>query len=64
MKLHVEGMTCGHCERAVREAIEASGGTARVDLSAGTVDVDGVEPAEARRAIEQAGYAVVDTDTP
>lgn len=61
MRLNVEGMTCAHCERAVRQAVEALGGTARVDLASGTVEVDGIEDAGAvRRAIENEGYAVVE----
>lgn len=61
MRLNVEGMTCAHCERSVRQAVEALGGTARVDLASGTVEVEGVEDAGAvRQAIENAGYTVVD----
>ncbi|MBS7458270.1 cation transporter [Coralloluteibacterium stylophorae] len=61
MRLNVEGMTCAHCQRALERAVAALGGTATVDLAAGTVDVAGVEDAAAlRRAIEDEGYAVVD----
>lgn len=60
MRMNVEGMTCAHCERAIGRAIAALGGTARVDLAAGTVDVEGIEPAAAREAIEAEGYRVVD----
>jgi copper chaperone len=59
MKLKVSGMTCGHCERAVQKAVAALGGTATVDLAAGTVEVAGVEDTGAvRRAIEKEGYVV------
>lgn len=62
MRLNVEGMTCAHCERSVRQAVEALGGTARVDLASGTVEVEGIEDAGAlRHAIEGEGYRVVDT---
>lgn len=62
MRLNVEGMTCGHCERSVKQAVAALGGTAQVDLATGTVDVEGVDDAAAvRRAIEGEGYTVVDT---
>ncbi|TZF89699.1 cation transporter [Cognatilysobacter lacus] len=62
MRLNVEGMTCGHCERAVKKAIAAIGGSAQVDLATGTVEVEGVDDAaSARRAIESEGYTVVDT---
>ena len=61
MKLNVEGMTCSHCERAVQRAIAGVGGTARVDLAAGTVEIEGVADAAAvQAAIEDAGYQVVD----
>lgn len=61
MRLDVEGMTCAHCERAIRQAVEALGGTAQVDLATGTVQVEGIDDAAAvRRAIEDEGYAVVD----
>lgn len=60
MRLKVDGMTCGHCERAVKQAVEALGGTAEVDLAGGTVEVTGVDDAEAlRRVIEDAGYKVI-----
>lgn len=67
MQMKVEGMTCGHCEKAVTAAIAALGGTAQVDLANGTVDVAGIDDAAAaavRRAIEDAGYAVVETVAP
>ncbi|MGY0505239.1 heavy-metal-associated domain-containing protein [Luteimonas sp. e5] len=63
MKLTVEGMTCGHCARAVGKAIEALGGSAQVDLEQGTVEVSGVSDEEAvRRAIEDEGYTVLACD--
>jgi copper chaperone len=61
MKLNVEGMTCGHCQRAIERAINALGGSARVDLATGTVDIEGIADAAAvRSAIEDEGYRVVD----
>lgn len=61
MQLKVEGMTCAHCERAVQKAVAALGGTAEVDLAAGTVRVSGTDDAAAvRRVIEEEGYKVVD----
>lgn len=61
MRLNVEGMTCGHCERSVKQAIAALGGLAQVDLTSGTVDVQGVDDVAAvRRAIENEGYTVVE----
>jgi copper chaperone len=61
MRLNVEGMTCAHCERAIKQAVAALGATAEVDLAAGTVDVTGSDDmAAVRRAIEAEGYTVVD----
>jgi len=63
MKLHVEGMTCGHCERTIVGAIDRLGGLARVDLQAGTVVVEGVaDHAAVVRAIEEEGYKVAGSD--
>ena len=59
MKFTVEGMSCGHCVRAISGAVEKLGGTAQVDLQAGAVEVEGpVSPADVRRAIEAEGYRV------
>jgi len=55
----VEGMTCQHCVRNVREAIEDLDPAAEVsvDLASGLVDVKGSTPREAvRQAIVDAGY--------
>ena len=64
MRMNVQGMTCAHCERAIQQAVAALGGTAHVDLSAGTVEVSDLQDeASVRHAIEDAGYTVVDTST-
>ena len=53
-------MTCSHCERAISNAVERLGGRAQIDLSDGTVAVDGVvDEAAVRVAIEEAGYHVI-----
>ncbi len=57
----VEGMTCQHCVRNVREAIEDLDPAAEVvvDLASGRVDVTAGTPREAiRQAIVDAGYRV------
>lgn len=57
----VQGMTCGHCERAVIEAIRALDPQAeiRVDRSAGVVEVKSPVPSEQlRQAIQEEGYSV------
>lgn len=58
---NVTGMSCGHCERAVIQAIQALDPVAqvRVDLAAGTVRVDSALDEQAiRAAIEAEGYQV------
>lgn len=65
MKFTVEGMTCGHCIRAVTRSIHALDPEARVDvdLSAGTVTVIGDVAAEqAAAAIAAEGYPVTAID--
>lgn len=60
MELTVEGMTCGHCVRAISEAVQRLGGTAQVDLARRTVVVEGGPEYEAVvRAIEDEGYTVI-----
>ncbi|MBA1263993.1 heavy-metal-associated domain-containing protein [Stutzerimonas sp. NM35] len=58
---NVSGMTCGHCERAVINAIKAQDAQAevRVDLQAGTVQVEGsLSEATIRQVIEEEGYSI------
>ncbi|UOQ95151.1 copper chaperone CopZ [Halobacillus shinanisalinarum] len=62
--LQVKGMTCGHCEAAVKGALKDLNGVqdVNVDLTSGRVDVsyDGdVSNAEMEEAIEEQGYDVV-----
>jgi copper chaperone len=55
----VEGMSCGHCESAVREEVERVDGVEgiEVDLAAKQVVVRGdFQDADVRRAIDEAGY--------
>ncbi|MBG9389035.1 heavy-metal-associated domain-containing protein [Caenimonas aquaedulcis] len=57
----VQGMSCGHCERAVTQAVKALDAAARVrvDLATGKVQVETDQPREAvARAIAQEGYQV------
>ncbi len=44
MTLKVEGMTCGHCQKAVQGALEGVPGAqnVQVDLQTGLAKVDGV----------------------
>nr|MBF0682406.1 heavy-metal-associated domain-containing protein [Pseudomonas sp.] len=57
----VTGMTCGHCQRAVIQAIQTLDPAARVevDLGAGSVSVDSALDEQAiREAITAEGYQV------
>ena len=57
----VTGMTCGHCERAVKTAVQQIDPQAvvRIDRSANRVDVDSAQPRETlAKAIAEEGYAV------
>jgi copper chaperone len=53
----VSDMTCGHCEKTVRAAIEEAlpGAAVTVDLAAHRVTVEG-DRAKAEEAIREAGY--------
>lgn len=60
IRLNVTGMTCGHCEQAVRKALEGVAGVERVievDRARETAVVEG-DPDRAAlvAAIEEEGY--------
>lgn len=57
--LTITGMTCSHCQKAVKDALESVSGVehATVDLNAGTARVEGTADLSALvAAIEQEGY--------
>lgn len=59
MKLNVEGMTCQHCQKAVKEALERVSGVeaAEVDLASGEARIRGATDAQLLiRAVEEEGY--------
>jgi copper chaperone len=61
-QLEIEGMSCQHCVRGVREALVGVAGVARADVEVGRARVE--VSAETRRealseAIAAAGYRVV-----
>lgn len=65
MEFQVGGMTCGHCEKAVTQAVQraAPGAAVTVDRAAGRVSVarpegDAGDAAAIRKAIEDEGYTV------
>ena len=60
-QFNVQGMTCGHCERAVTSAIQQIDPQAqvRIDRAQNRVDVDSTQPREAlAAAIAEEGYQV------
>ena len=57
----VQGMTCGHCERAVTQAVQQldPAATVRIDRAQNRVDIDSTQPREAlAAAIAEEGYQV------
>lgn len=66
LELKVEGMTCGHCKRAVEEALKTVEGVtgAEVDLESGKVFVyyedEEVDVNFLKEAVKSAGYEIVD----
>lgn len=57
----VQGMSCGHCVRAVTQAVQQLDPQARVEvqLERGQVEVDSTQPrAEIAKAIAEEGYQV------
>lgn len=58
-QLNVEGMTCEHCVKAVKGALERLPGVdrAEVDLAAGSATVEGAADVQVMlRAVEEEGY--------
>ncbi len=61
MKLKISGMTCGHCVKSVKAALEAVPGVteAEVELASGEAEVKGTADAEALcAAVREEGYEV------
>jgi copper chaperone len=60
IRLKITGMTCGHCERAVRSALESVEGVTRVvevDRDKGSASVEGsAEIAVLVAAVREEGY--------
>jgi len=63
VKLRVTGMTCGHCQAKVEQALKGVSGvySAIVDLQDGEAEVDfnddALTTAQLLAAVERAGYA-------
>ncbi len=61
-ELKIEGMTCGHCVRAVDEALRKVPGVRDVEVAIGVARVDtddGVSREALMKAIEEESYRVV-----
>ena len=62
--LLVEGMSCGHCEKAVKNALGELEGVSKVEVNLETkkVEVEGENLVDAalKESIEDAGYDVVE----
>jgi copper chaperone len=62
IRLKITGMSCGHCESAVQNALQRKHGvrTATVDLERGTAEVDydpaAVSPTQLAAAVAEEGY--------
>ncbi|EST14901.1 heavy-metal-associated domain protein [Pseudomonas putida S610] len=55
----VEGMTCGHCVKAVTQAVQALDSAAKVDVDLANKQVrvdSSANPAQIRAAIQEEGY--------
>jgi copper chaperone len=60
-QLEVKGMTCGHCEMAVKKAVQRLDPQAQIDIerSLNRVRIDSEQPrTELARVISEEGYAV------
>lgn len=60
-QFEVHGMTCGHCERAVTEAIQTLDPQAsvRIDRTKNLVEIDSQQPRDALAAVmTEEGYRV------
>lgn len=56
MILSVPDMSCSHCKATVENALAAVGATARVDLEAREIEVEGLPSETALAALKAAGY--------
>ncbi|HMU35888.1 MAG TPA: heavy-metal-associated domain-containing protein [Marmoricola sp.] len=60
----VTGMTCGHCESAVREEVSKIAGVSQVDVSAATgklviTSANPLADTDVLAAVDEAGYEAV-----
>ena len=61
--LQIEGMSCGHCVKAVRQALDDLDGVEVRNVEIGTAEVSYdpavVDPKQIDEAIDEAGYTVL-----
>ncbi|MDR7869763.1 MAG: copper ion binding protein [Tissierellaceae bacterium] len=64
--LIVEGMSCAHCEKAVKTALGELSGVKNVEVDLSTkkvvVEGEGLVDSKLKEAIDEAGYDVVEID--
>lgn len=64
--LHITGMSCQHCVRAVQQALAAVPDVTTEDVEIGRArvryDPADVDPAALRDAVEEAGYEIQSTE--
>ncbi len=60
LSLAIDGMSCGHCVKAVQQALAEVPGVAGADVALGsaTVELGSATPAQVMDAIRDAGYDV------
>ena len=62
IEFQTEGMSCGHCVKAVTQALQAVDATARVEVDLATQKVrveSGASRTELAAAMDEAGYPVL-----
>jgi len=55
-RLSVPDMNCGHCKASVEAALTPLGARVSVDLPARQVDVEGIAPEAAIKALDAVGF--------
>lgn len=64
-RIKIEGMSCGHCMKAVTDALNNLPGVSKVQVSLEQAQADfhageDLDMAAVKKAVEDAGYKVVD----
>lgn len=58
IRLNIPDMSCGHCEKTIREAVRKADprATIEIDLGARTARIETMQPGAVASAIAKAGY--------